>query len=490
MRLASALGAAIAAGFLSTAPASAATFTVDTTKDGADLTLADSTCAAPGGKCTLRAAISEANAQAGKDDIVLPKGTFKLTLPEAGSPSNTEGDLDVTESVEIDGRSASKTVIEQTVKDRVLRNDAPFASLSMPGLLLSDVTLTGGIIGGAGESGGAGLQQNAFALMDQVVIRDNIARSDVDDDVPAGGLYSAGTTAMAETVIRDNAAVGRGDSSPRGGGVFVNDGSLTIQDGSVVTGNVARLRKPEGTGSASSGGIAVNNPGSEPADSISLYDSTVANNAAKGGEFARAGGISGGVNTFFDIRGTTISGNRAPIGAGIYATSASIDLNDSTISGNSDTGDGGAAIFHQGGPGAIELTHVTVAANQPSAGHFSLEGGEQAQAGSLSLFASIVSNERKECGGDADAVSSGGHNIVGDKTCAFNPGLGQDVKADPRLRPLADNGGPTKTHGLKGSSPAVDHQGGCPPGVDQRGFGRPVGSGCDIGSFERGANAP
>jgi CSLREA domain-containing protein len=114
--------------WLTLAPqASAATFTVDTTKDGVDANTADTLCATAGGKCTLRAAIEEANAQSGNDEIVLPKGTFKLSLPKAPAPANSEGELDVTEAAEIDGRGPGKTVIRQTVKDRVLRNDASLA---------------------------------------------------------------------------------------------------------------------------------------------------------------------------------------------------------------------------------------------------------------------------------------------------------------------------------------------------------------------------
>ena len=144
MRLASAIGAAAITWLVLAAPARADTFTVDTTKDGVDANLADAVCAAASGKCTLRAAVDEANDEAGNDEIDLPKGTFKLTLPKAFPQANNEGEIDVTEAVEIDGRGPTKTVIEQTVKDRVLRNDAPFASFSMPGLQLSGVTLTGG----------------------------------------------------------------------------------------------------------------------------------------------------------------------------------------------------------------------------------------------------------------------------------------------------------------------------------------------------------
>jgi hypothetical protein len=65
---------------------------------------------------------------------------------------------------------------------------------------------------------------------------------------------------------------------------------------------------------------------------------------------------------------------------------------------------------------------------------------------------------------------------------------------DPKLGPLADNGGPTPTHALRFDSPAIDagHSGGAT--ADQRGLPRPIddpntpnadsGDGCDIGAYE------
>lgn len=69
---------------------------------------------------------------------------------------------------------------------------------------------------------------------------------------------------------------------------------------------------------------------------------------------------------------------------------------------------------------------------------------------------------------------------------------------DPKLGPLADNGGPTPTHALRFDSPAIDsgHSGGA--ATDQRGLPRPVddpnipsadgGDGCDIGAYESDPN--
>jgi hypothetical protein len=61
-----------------------------------------------------------------------------------------------------------------------------------------------------------------------------------------------------------------------------------------------------------------------------------------------------------------------------------------------------------------------------------------------------------------------------------------EAPIDPKLGPLGDNGGPTRTHRLLPGSPAIDAAStpDCPP-TDQRGVPRPQGAGCDIGSFER-----
>jgi hypothetical protein len=59
------------------------------------------------------------------------------------------------------------------------------------------------------------------------------------------------------------------------------------------------------------------------------------------------------------------------------------------------------------------------------------------------------------------------------------------VGTDLRLGPLADNGGPSKTHALLADSPALN-AGSNPAGVptDQRGSARVVGPAADIGAYE------
>ncbi len=91
------------------------------------------------------------------------------------------------------------------------------------------------------------------------------------------------------------------------------------------------------------------------------------------------------------------------------------------------------------------------------------------------------------------SLASTGFNLSDDDTCAaFFTATGDRNNTDPELGPLANNGGPTRTHALLPGSPAIDAiDGSCPPpSSDQRGVARPQdGDGsssrrCDIGAFE------
>jgi hypothetical protein len=88
-----------------------------------------------------------------------------------------------------------------------------------------------------------------------------------------------------------------------------------------------------------------------------------------------------------------------------------------------------------------------------------------------------------------------GYNIesLGD-TCGFDHAtdLVGITEGQLDLGELANNGGPTMTHALGADSVAIDHIPAVDCGVttDQRGEPRPVGDGCDVGSFERQPEDP
>jgi hypothetical protein len=85
----------------------------------------------------------------------------------------------------------------------------------------------------------------------------------------------------------------------------------------------------------------------------------------------------------------------------------------------------------------------------------------------------------------ADATE--GYTIESADTCDLSTAPGDDnqINTDPQLAPLADNGGPTRTHALYAGSPAIDAVpfANCTV-IDQREAGRPVNGICDIGAFE------
>ena len=75
------------------------------------------------------------------------------------------------------------------------------------------------------------------------------------------------------------------------------------------------------------------------------------------------------------------------------------------------------------------------------------------------------------------------NNVFTDATCFA--GASDLVVGDAGLAPLSDNGGPTLTHALLASSPAIDAADGAVcPASDQRGVFRPQGAACDTGAYE------
>ena len=130
------------------------TFTVNDTADHPD-DIHDGVCADVLGKCTLRAAIMEANlgTEFTGYDIVLPAGTYTLTRAVASPDNDSNGDLDVTNGiVRIHGAGAAKTIIDANHVDRA------FKVTSGNSLRLFNLTIRNGLPSsalGRFDSGGA-----------------------------------------------------------------------------------------------------------------------------------------------------------------------------------------------------------------------------------------------------------------------------------------------------------------------------------------------
>lgn len=211
---------------------------------------------------------------------------------------------------------------------------------------------------------------------------------------------------------------------------------------------------------------------------LNLSDSTVSGNSALQGGGINSGGGQGFGETVRIFR-STISGNTAPggQGGGIQNTE-NLTLENTTVSGNRSRFGGGIMQTS----GTLRITDSTIAFNtarQPGGGIF-------VNSGAPTLKNAIVSNNQsdfapfKNC---STSVTSEGNNLERGTSCGFSgPG---DKNADPRLGELANNGGPTNTHALLRRSPAINAGGSPFPATDQRGIPRPQGFANDIGSFEK-----
>jgi CSLREA domain-containing protein len=241
---------------LAAAPAAAATFSVNDTADAVDAAPGDGHCATAAGTCTLRAAVQEANARAGGDTIMVPAGTYLLTIEGRGEDMALTGDLDIRVDVTITGAGAASTVVDGNGTDRVFE-----IANSMAVVTISSLTIRNGDQGS------------------------------VAGDTDGGGLYNSGTLTLTDVVVANNTA-----SAGNGGGISsANDLTLT---GCTVSGNTA----------ANFGG-GIDNP-----LTVTLTNVTVSGNTSG------AGGGGGVANDLADAIATltsvTIADNSAPAGSG------------------------------------------------------------------------------------------------------------------------------------------------------------------------------
>lgn len=480
-------GVAAAVLFAVAPPAEAATFTVDTKKDLLDANQVDGMCAANNGKCSVRAATMAANGNPGLDEIVIPAGTYELTQPAGDSPSSLEGDLDLDDAVTIDGAGPRKTIIKQTVEDRVMKADATPAGF-VPGVLMSDLTITGGRITKVGNQIGGGILVEDFLLgIDNVTVRDNKILRTVGNSFGGGvGALDPATLVIQDSKIAGNMVKLRSETAAAvGGGVWVSgdfpDGSVgsTITD-SEITNNKVSV-KPGGVGVG--GGINARDP-------LAIARSVISGNEADEG---------GGLSLTQDVESatvdsTTISGNQASNGAGVHvSTQDAVSFVNSTISSNRlvrAPGWGGGALYTR--LADISMEHVTVAENKSSRKRALVLDPVSAGAVDVELVGSAITGPRPDCKGlnDPDADVTRTLNVFGDASC-MPAGISPNLRADPQLKPLAENPGAFPpnlygpTHMPKNGSPVVGFvTSGCPPPAqDQLGFER-IGP-CDAGAVER-----
>lgn len=301
------------------------------------------------------------------------------------------------------------------------------------------ITITGGLISGnVGIIGGAFniYDTGRLTLIDSVVTKNQSGGAAPGEST--GAIDNSGQLVLRNTRVTSNTV-----TSGSGGGVFNRATGRADVAYSEFAGNRA---------AALGGGGAIANFGA-----LTLTHSSIVSNTAAD----LGGGIS---NTgWLLVMNSTLSTNVAPYGGGLSnASGASAQLFSVSVVSNAATFAGGVT-----GVGLITATRTVIAYN---------------------------AGIQPDCAG---GLASGGYTWIGDGTgCVlFGVPTGNVTGADPKLKPLAYNGGPTLNHLPRPGSPVLDAGGaacGSPVGpltTDQRGLLRPRGAACDVGAVE-GSDLP
>lgn len=303
-------------------------------------------------------------------------------------------------------------------------------------------------------------------------------------DGPGGCVLSQTGLGILGSTISGCTSHATATGSSIGGALLVN-GTLVLKDSS-ISGNTAI-----GDSFVRGGGVFVSG-------ALTMVRSTIANNTvnATSGAFGFGGGLYAGTSVFMTY--STISGNHAnDIGGAdlIGANGASLLIMSSTVSGNSAAGTGGLLALQA----PLAMASTTIAFNTATAangtGGLALGNPSTLQSTLIAhnTNAGVSSDIGSHCGITVCTITVGGaNNLVMSSVNMVLPG--DTLGNEPQLAPLANYGGPTQTHALAATSPAIDHgntigAGNGSPTVDQRGAGyaRVVGASADIGAFEYGA---
>jgi len=455
-----------------------------------------------GEDCSLREAVITANACEGRQNIEVPAGTYPLTIIGPDEDAAHTGDLDITDTVAING-VGGLVVIDAQGNDRVFHIIDP-QEVPDPNTL-SGLTLTGGK---ADFIGGGILHDAGWLNLDELEISGNQAGAAGTVGGAGGGIYARDHLTVTNLDLVENTAYGSG------GGAYLEDAYLLVNEGLLVRDN-------QSLGGEGGGGLFVF--GDSTAE---IFDSSFLGNetAANGGAIWNQGSLKITRTVFSENRSELnggalyhdspelaelteiwINNNTAILGGGGIYNRGLLHLYQSGVNTNSAFGGEGGGIFNDTGSGQLLLRNSTVSANMNvpansgggsgilnNGGEVRLEfstmaynnsDGIENRGGFVRLESSLLSSHSDgNCTGDP--VNSGGYNLENGTTCGFTES--SDLEDTPALIQFLDlNGGFSLNHALSEGSPALNS--GDPdscPAVDQRGVSRPQGSGCDRGSFE------
>ena len=228
---------------------------------------------------------------------------------------------------------------------------------------------------------------------------------------------------------------------------------LTLSGGDAASGNGGAIRSEAaqlllfevevtGNSAATGGGVAAT------AGSLAIVSSTIAGNSAS----VNGGGVAViDASSSLDVLNSTVSGNIAVgDGGGVFSQNTPVAVSNSTVAFNSAATGGGIGLLADDNGESLNLKNTIVAANNASSAADFLAPFDVDN--DLEVVFTLVGNN--------DGTSLAESSFSGDQPLADTNGNlvggGAGPLVDPRLEPLADQGGATQTHALLVSSFAVD----------------------------------
>jgi CSLREA domain-containing protein len=436
--------------------------------------------------CSLREAVIAANAQAGADTIQFAPAVSGNAIVLA------HGELSIGRPVTISGPGASKLSVSGNGLSRVFHVRS--GHVTIRGIAIQDGRETATPTGPACPAtsapaftlGGGILEDKGHLKLDRVKVRNNTVTTALGGIIGGGGIANIdGTLEVKRGRVTQNTVEGGGITG--GGGILNCVGIVKLTRTTVANSSVSGASIDVGGGIANGLGAAHNT------GQLTLNKSTIEGNDVSSDAIPGGGGLStsGGPVT---VMNSTISDNSTTAtGSGVLSDDGGVEISNaiatftnSTIANNLASGKNaaGGGILTGGSGEKLLLHSVTLAGN--IADGTSSRGGNLESSESAHVLNSIVAKGKAATGSNCDgAVKSSGHDLENEDTCGFN-GKGDRVNKKPKIRDLAQNGGPTETIALKRTSPAIDHAAKkTSPKRDQRGFKR-VGK-PDIGAYEFGA---
>ena len=489
-------------------------FTVNTTTDTDDVLVGDGFCVDSNGKCSLRAAIEEANFGLGEDGI-----EFDVPVTDPGFDGTafvftlTRALPDISDSLSITGLGADMLKIHPIVQTRIF-NVTDAGTVTFSGLTIFEGFVPSEAGGGIRNVLGATVNVNNCTLTSNSALSGgaiansgtgtmNVSNCTLTSNIAFNGgaidHFSSGTLNVTDCTITDNGADGQGGGISKSfsvgtvnidgctfleniaatGGAISTLGSMVVTN-STISSNTA-TDSGAGIHSLAGGTLDIINclisnnealehgGGIDNVDSaLNLTDSTVNGNSAAGG--GGGGGIFNGSAGTLIVTRSTLSGNfilSSGAGGGGIANQGIMSLTNSTLSANFTTDSGGAAVFNESTE-TVNVTNCTISGN--------IAGGGSGCGGLFNSLASIPVNVRStivalnEGPPAVDVVgdfTTKGFNLIGQSDCCagFTENLNNDqvgssaAPLDPKLDPngLQDRGGPTQTIALLPGSPALDH---------------------------------